>query len=274
MAVYMFGGLWLLALPIWEGLSAAGKRIGPPGWFQKANPFVLVFAPYYQPGFVSAFDYMVFTGVVFALSALLLALVIARLRGVIVTEPNRHQKALRIRLPELKRIFPSWPSPTLDGNPVMWREWHRGQSSKLGRRLWALLLLICWLLVAWGTFEMITDGRGQQARTVTLGYILLLIFGLLMLSATAPTALAEERVRGSLDVLLTTPLSTRSIVIAKWWGAYRSVLLMTLMPLYVVIFLAGSVLDIPVWAANMKFGRPLVPLTVWDRCLAICLFAG
>ena len=75
--------------------------------------------------------------------------------------------------------------------------------------------------------------------------------------------------RGSLDVLLTTPLSTRSIVIAKWWGTYRSVLVLALMPLYAAVFLACSVPDIPVWAANMKFGRPLVPLTFRDRVLAV-----
>ena len=270
MAVYMFGGLWLLALPIWEELAAGSKLLGPPLWFQKANPFVLVFAPYYQPGFVSAIDYGVFTGVAVAISALLVLLVIARLRSVIIAGSGRQQKTMRRRFPELKRIFPSWPSPTLDGNPVMWREWHRGQPSKLGRRLWAVLLLICWSLVAWGTYKSITDGEGQPGRSMSSGYVLMLMFGMLMLSATAPTALAEERVRGSLDVLMATPLSTRSIVVAKWWGIYRSVLFLALMPLYVAVFLACSVLDIPPWAMNVRFGRPLFPLTIWDRCLAVC----
>jgi ABC-type transport system involved in multi-copper enzyme maturation permease subunit len=272
MAVYMCGGLWLLALPVWEGFSTSGKRLGPPVWFQKANPFVLVFAQYYQPGFVSTADYVVFACVVFGLSAVLLVLVIARLRGVIIAESGRQQKAVRRWFPELKHMFPSWPSPTLDGNPVMWREWHRNRPSRLARRLWAVLLVICWLLVAWGTYQMIADGEGQPARAISSGYVLMLVFGLLMLSATAPTALAEERVRGSLDVLLATPLSTRSIVVAKWWGTYRSVLFLMLMPLYVAVFLAASVLDIPVFAANIKFGRALVPLTPWDRILAV-LFA-
>ena len=102
MAVYMFGGLWLLALPIWEGLSASGTFAGPPVWFQKANPFVLVFAPYYQPGFVTATDFMVFTGALLALSAVLLVLVITRLRGVIVSESGRQQKRARLRRPELE----------------------------------------------------------------------------------------------------------------------------------------------------------------------------
>lgn len=43
------------------------------------------------------------------------------------------------------------------------------------------------------------------------------------MSVTAATSLAEERAHGSLDVLLSTPLSTRSILIGKWWGAFRSI---------------------------------------------------
>ena len=49
--------------------------------------------------------------------------------------------------------------------------------------------------------------------------------GFLLASLSAPTVLAEERVRGSLDVLLTTPLPTDRIVLSKWWGRTESCLL-------------------------------------------------
>src|SRR5262249_19191358 len=42
--------------------------------------------------------------------------------------------------------------------------------------------------------------------------------GFLLMSLTSATSLAEERARGSLDVLLSTPLSTPSIVWGKWRG--------------------------------------------------------
>jgi ABC-type Na+ efflux pump permease subunit len=45
--------------------------------------------------------------------------------------------------------------------------------------------------------------------------------GLLLLSVSAATSLAEERAHGSLDILLSTPLSTFSILVGKWWGAFR-----------------------------------------------------
>ena len=47
------------------------------------------------------------------------------------------------------------------------------------------------------------------------GYMLQVIFGLLMLSAVAPMSMSEERQRGSLDVLAATPLSTRTIVLGN-----------------------------------------------------------
>ena len=54
--------------------------------------------------------------------------------------------------------------------------------------------------------------------------------GLLLLSISAATALAEERVRGDLDILLTTPLSTASIVWGKWWGTFRTVPALAICP--------------------------------------------
>ena len=52
----------------------------------------------------------------------------------------------------------------------------------------------------------------------------------MIMSSLAPTSLAEERVRGSLDVLMTTPLSTRSILWGKWLGTYRVVLWLAVLP--------------------------------------------
>ncbi len=54
--------------------------------------------------------------------------------------------------------------------------------------------------------------------------------GMLLLSISAAAALAEERVRGSLDVLLATPLSTRSVVWGKWWGTFRLVPMLAVPP--------------------------------------------
>ena len=47
--------------------------------------------------------------------------------------------------------------------------------------------------------------------------------GMMLLLIPAALATAEERSRGSLDILLTTPISSSSIVLAKWWGVYRQI---------------------------------------------------
>ena len=267
MAVYVAEGLWLLALPIWWGLSFGGRIATPPAWFQKANPYVLVFAPYNQPGFAGPADVAAFIAAVLAISAALLALSIARLRRVVVAQAGRPEKASRRWPAVLGRLFPTWTGPTLDGNPVLWREWHRNRPSKLARRLWAGLLLVTWALAAWGAYVIAAKGLIQGPNPLVFALILQLLFGFLMVSATAPTVLAEERVRGSLDVLLATPLSTPSIVVAKWWGAYRRVLLLAFLPLFAGIFLAASASDTPKVPFAARFPRTLVPLTAWDRTL-------
>ncbi len=76
---------------------------------------------------------------------------------------------------------------------------------------------VLWVVLS---FNMIAAGRANQeiVAIMNMGQVLL---GLLLLSVNAATSLAEERVRGSLDVLLCTPLSTRSILVGKWWGSFR-----------------------------------------------------
>jgi ABC-type transport system involved in multi-copper enzyme maturation permease subunit len=64
--------------------------------------------------------------------------------------------------------------------------------------------------------------------------------GLLLLSVSAATSLAEERQRGSLDVLMATPLPTRAIVWGKWWGAFRGIPPLLILPVAVATALASS----------------------------------
>ncbi len=59
--------------------------------------------------------------------------------------------------------------------------------------------------------------------------------GLLFLSVIAATSLAEERARGSLDLLMTTPMETAEIVIGKWLGTFRLVPPLAILPPLVVL---------------------------------------
>ena len=57
--------------------------------------------------------------------------------------------------------------------------------------------------------------------------------GLMLLSVSAATTLAEERDRGSLDVIMATPLTTREIVWGKWWGTFAMVPRLAILPIWV-----------------------------------------
>jgi len=272
MVVYAFVGLWLVSLPMWRGLSVTSGISGPPPWYEKGNPFALVFAPYVQPGFVSTMDYLIFVLVMLTLAIALSALAIVKLRRVTIGHAGRRELRIRNPLSSLARILATLlPGPTLDGNPVLWREWHRNRPSRLTRLLWASLLLGTSALAICGLVETARQKPGTGLMLLANAMACQVLFGLLMLSATAPTALAEERMRGSLDVLLTTPLSSRSIVLAKWWGIYRMVLLLLPVLLFSGIVLGFTLPDRPVYLTKIKAAPPEFPMTVWDRWLSITL---
>src|SRR5262249_19318257 len=88
----------------------------------------------------------------------------------------------------------------------------------------------------WAIVQALGGAGGRDTGAVISG--MQVSAGLLLLSVSAVTSLAEERQRGSLDVLLATPISTRSIVLGKWWGAFRGVPLLTVLPVLIAAALA------------------------------------
>jgi hypothetical protein len=45
--------IWILSAPIWSGMASVSGIVPPPDWFKKANPILLVYAPYFRPGYVT-----------------------------------------------------------------------------------------------------------------------------------------------------------------------------------------------------------------------------
>ena len=171
----------------------------------------------------------VFVAAMLLLSAALVALTIATVRRSVL-EPARRVSG-RAFLDRWR--LPSWlPGPSLDGNPVLWREWHRNRPSRLMRIIWVIYIISSVAGVGIGIHEAIVYSVGRAAGSFTLIIALHLqfLFGLMIVSVQATASLGEERVRGSLDVLLTTPLSTRTIVWGKWLGTYRVVFWLAILP--------------------------------------------
>ena len=77
--------------------------------------------------------------------------------------------------------------------------------------------------------------------------------------------------RGSLDVLLATPLSTDRIVLSKWWGIYRVVPAVALLPAVAAVLLAATEPTVPPY--RMAFAAGFTPIRVsgLDRIAHGCL---
>jgi ABC-type transport system involved in multi-copper enzyme maturation permease subunit len=182
-----------------------------------------------------------FLGVTWALSALLLGLAVLRMRSICTRDivrrgPSRSIGSRVILLLDPRRYL---PGPPLDFNPVLWREWHRARPSR-----WARFVITLYVtLAAIFSFVAILSGSNNAVAAFVNGFQVSI--GLLFLSVSAATSLAEERARGSLDVLLTTPLRTSQIVLGKWLGTYRLVPLLAILPALLCLGLLAP--NVPQW---------------------------
>ncbi len=247
----------------------------PPDWFRKTNPILLVFSPYVRPNYVGVWDVVIFVAGAFLLSALFTGLTIALLRRSVCAANATPKKNLLHDILDFRVM--AWlerlPGPTLDGNPVLWREWHRNRPSRLSRLVWGVYAVSAITATVWGLYDAFrygvdttAGGSGLLAGAVGFQFA----FGLLLLCILAPTSLAEERTRDSLDVLLTTPLSTREIVWGKWLGTYRTVFLMTILPAVGAMVIGYLVPPIAsgLTTAAMRGRFPTVAVTPFDRVVA------
>jgi ABC-type transport system involved in multi-copper enzyme maturation permease subunit len=269
--------LWLLSVPIWAGASAVTGVMPPPDWFKKGNPFVLVYAPYAWPGYVAPSDVAIFVGAVLLFSTAVVARTIALVRRNVLEPIGRVRDVAAAGKFRLSRWLEWLPGPSLDGNPVLWREWHRNRPSRWMRIIWTTYVVTTVVGVGTGIHESIQYGLGGPSGSfaIIMAVHFQFLFGLLIMSSVAPTSLAEEQVRGSLDVLMTTPLSTRSILWGKWLGTYRLVLGLAVLPGLASVVVAC--LAPPVPARFMVTGRPTAgvnSLGLVDRIAAPCLIVG
>jgi hypothetical protein len=176
------------------------------------------------------------------------------------------------------RILDLMPAPSLDGNPVLWREWHRRRPSRWAGVVW-LLYATCSTALSVALIAINVRGGGIRHQIASFGNGFQAGIGLFLLSISAATGLAEERVRGGLDVLLSTPVSTQSIVWAKWRGAFRAVPLLAIWPGAVAVALAresgrweGSLLVVGIFLAYGAAVTSLgLAMATWVRRLDLAV---
>ena len=232
LGTYAVWGVWLL----WAPISSIVRLLFPKAMFLppplSADPFWLVFAPYrcrvWWRGKTTFCSLRLhwrsrqcwwrwpFSGCA------------------IVTRDSLKRRPSRTWLERLVERFGRGrrlPRPSLDWNPVFWREWHRSKPSR-----WARAIVALYFALATTFSLMMVALRANMAAPWVNG--VQVSVGLLILSVTAAVSLAEERARGSLDLLMTTMLSTRQIVVGKWLGTYRAVPLFAILPAVVSFGLA------------------------------------
>jgi ABC-type transport system involved in multi-copper enzyme maturation permease subunit len=272
MAVYGIEAAWVLGPVVWELLASSRVLPRAPSWSSGINPFVLAWAPYAWPKYLSAEWLTGVLGGMMAISAGLTLYAVLRLRGELTKGTKSRVARWSSRLARFVARLSSWrPGPSLDKDPVLWREWRRSRPSRLARIVWGVFIVLSVAGTAGGIATLLDHSRdGRDFLLFVDG--LQATFGLLLVGLAAPTVLAEERVRGGLDVLLTTPLSTDRIVLAKWWGAFRVVPALALLPAIGTLFVALLAPD--VLPGIRRFGQPPAPLHVVDRVACVCLPIG
>jgi len=227
-AVYLIWAAWLLPWALLEQLNRGSLtpilkplRLLIPFWIA-LEPF-FSFSPFNDPSLKYA---LFFLGVMVVISIVMAWLAVLSLRPAALRMANRklrpvvESRAVR----RFRRDVPWWPSPSLDANPVLWREWHRARPTRWTRVVWGLYLGATGVSGAVCIAANLSPDRLGLPSAYRLSSMVVAAtagLGFLLMSVTSATSLAEERVRGTLDVLMATPLSTASIVWGKWRGTFR-----------------------------------------------------
>lgn len=242
-ATYMIVLAWLALIPFVISMLMMMSGLGPAGfsWFgdliQATNPYALLY-PEYNGSMVDHLSrVLIYCGGCLGLSAVMIGLCIATIRRVTVNQRAEGSSGRRAgrrgwRLPSIL------PTPSLDANPVLWREWSRNRPSRWGRFVSVCYLGFAVFLTGTTVIEILgNDGpaeSGIMANVYTVGV------GLLLMSVRSSTSLSEERIRGSLDLLTSTPLTTTEILAGKWWGTFRLVVPMVILSGLIAVLIHGS----------------------------------
>jgi hypothetical protein len=263
--VYGVWGGWLL-------VSNLGWWSWPTLWAPRIHPYVLVFSRWNgrRPTLDDAWFYF---AVMTTLSLTLIVLMALTFRRVVLAKPRPRKP--RARWPS--SLWRSWlerlPGPTLDGNPVLWREWWRARTSLAARAFWVLYALAAAVATVDGTLAL-WHGQRPPDLAAVVGYEVGI--GLLAITVRAASAWSDEKGAGreAIDVLLTTPLSASTFVTGKWWGAYRGVLLLAILPILAEVVMAVSAPTVAPVPARFTQRAPLYPLRPVDRALVVGAVMG
>lgn len=244
------------------------------------NPFTMAFLPYMRRGTSALAEQCYYFAGCIVLSMGLTALAIFRLRAATLREWSRGEKPVRARQRSRFRLTGFWSGPRLDPNPVLWREWHRRRPSRWVRTIWIMYVV----LTVGSTVTALALSTVPGDRSIAWVSGAQVAIGFLLLIITTTTSLSEERIHGSLDVLLATPLSTRQIVRGKWLASLRTVLLVAAMPILAALirgvpkldFAPAALVALAIVTSGTMFTSAGLAIAIWFRrqSRALAMAAG
>jgi ABC-type transport system involved in multi-copper enzyme maturation permease subunit len=228
-STYVLLAVWVLGYPVLTiiRITTIGRLI--PGsllrWSRDVNPFWLAMAPVLQAGSSGSSETWAFLGATLALSSMLAGLAAWRLRPAALDDqaPSRRRSWGRFLTGERSVSM-------LDRHPVFWRECRLRRRSGWIGLLWGLYVAGALLFSVLAVVECARRGAKLTLRWDSAFNGFQVAVGLLLMSLVTPASLAEERARGSLEVMLSTPLSARDLILGKWLAHYRIVPWIALLP--------------------------------------------
>jgi len=193
-AVYGIESAWVLSPIVWQILESTGLLRGRWNWLADFNPFVLAWAPYAWPNWLTLEWLAGVLGGMMAISAGLTLYTVLRLRAEVTKGDGRRASRWSSRLGRLHERLSAWrPGPSLDKDPVLWREWHRTRPSRLARVVWGVYFALALAGTVYGIVELVDNpGRASEFLSFVNGFQA--TFGLLLLSLVAPTVLADAHI--------------------------------------------------------------------------------
>jgi ABC-type transport system involved in multi-copper enzyme maturation permease subunit len=258
LATYSAYGIWLIVLPTWDFLGRLWRIPTSPDWAIPFSPFYLAFAPYVLPGKVGVLSYAGFFAAMLAISAVLTAIAIKRMRAVIAGRAGRSAGANapnvdppgQRREPNGRRWLRTDRDLSLDDGPVFWYETRRTVYSpwiQVMLRIYLVLALVFSMLALFDIVQTYSTSSFTRLTSWLPAYVVAfqVTISLPVILLAAVTAVVEERAQGSLDVLLTTPLATRTIMLTKWWCAFRVLPIFLVLP---AILMFASAWPTGAWA--------------------------
>ena len=152
-----------------------------------------------------------------------------------------------------------------DHNPVAWRELHR---RTLANWRYMIRFLVPLIGLLFFIFSLIAYyGRIQGINSfLQIGGMTLLLLALLIVLALGSTVISTERSQQTLDVLLTTPMTARSILAQKLRGLQRVSRTLTFIGLLMVLCAPHSLTSSysrSNWVAAIAYFIILPPLFTW-----------